>query len=111
MCHSIKTLFYELGASPAIYELDKDPQGRDMEQALFGAFGSTQAVPAVFIGGGYVGSAKDIISFHVNGSLKKMLKDSKAIWLWLVTINSLTYIYNLHSFYYVISWSLIYIFI
>ncbi|KAJ4892554.1 putative glutaredoxin-C12 [Raphanus sativus] len=81
MCHSIKTLFYELGASPAIYELDKDPQGRDMEQALFGAFGSTQAVPAVFIGGGYVGSAKDIISFHVNGSLKKMLKDSKAIWL------------------------------
>ncbi|KAL0745928.1 hypothetical protein Bca101_101555 [Brassica carinata] len=48
---SIKTLFYELGASPAIYELDKDPQGRDMEQALFGAFGSTQVVPAVFVGG------------------------------------------------------------
>ncbi|KAH0881804.1 hypothetical protein HID58_057900 [Brassica napus] len=46
MCHSIKTLFYELGASPAVHELDKDPQGRDMEQALFGAFGSTQAVPA-----------------------------------------------------------------
>ncbi|RID60813.1 hypothetical protein BRARA_E00010 [Brassica rapa] len=81
MCHSIKTLFYELGASPAVHELDKDPQGRDMEQALFGASGSTQAVPAVFIGGRYVGSAKDIISFHVNGSLKQMLKDSKAIWL------------------------------
>lgn len=86
MCHSIKTLFYELGASPAIYELDKDPQGRDMEQALFGAFGSTQVVPAVFIGGRYVGSAKDIISFHVNGSLKQMLKDSKAIWFWLLLI-------------------------
>ncbi|KAJ0258083.1 putative glutaredoxin-C12 [Hirschfeldia incana] len=81
MCHSIMTLFYELGASPAIYELDKDPQGRDMEQALFKAFDSTQAVPAVFIGGRYVGSAKDIISLHVNGSLKQMLKESKAIWL------------------------------
>lgn len=81
MCHSIKTLFYELGASPAIHELDKDPQGREMERALFRTFGSNQAVPAVFIGGRYVGSAKDVISFHLDGSLKKMLKDSKAIWL------------------------------
>ncbi|CAA7044204.1 unnamed protein product [Microthlaspi erraticum] len=81
MCHSIKTLFYELGASPAIHELDKDPQGREMERALFRTFGSNQAVPAVFIGGRYVGSAKDVISFHLDGSLKKMLKESKAIWL------------------------------
>ncbi|KAF2616371.1 hypothetical protein F2Q68_00041945 [Brassica cretica] len=34
MCHSIKTLFYELGASPAIHELDKDSEGREMERAL-----------------------------------------------------------------------------
>ncbi|KAG7531130.1 Thioredoxin-like superfamily [Arabidopsis suecica] len=81
MCHSIKTLFYELGASPAIHELDKDPQGRDMERALFRVFGSNPAVPAVFVGGRFVGSAKDVISFHVDGSLKQMLKDSKAIWL------------------------------
>ncbi|ESQ39433.1 hypothetical protein EUTSA_v10001771mg, partial [Eutrema salsugineum] len=72
MCHSIKTLFYEL---------DKDPYGRDMERALFKTFGSNQSIPAVFIGGRYVGSAKDVISFHVDGSLKQMLKDSKAIWL------------------------------
>ncbi|GMJ09167.1 hypothetical protein HRI_004585900 [Hibiscus trionum] len=79
MCYSIKTLFYELGASPAIHELDHDPNGRDMERALRG-LGCDPSVPAVFIGGRFVGSAKDVISLHVDGSLKQMLKDAKAIW-------------------------------
>lgn len=79
MCHSIKQLFYELGASPAIHELDQDANGREMEQALKG-LGRTPSVPAVFIGGKYVGSSKDIISLHVDGSLKQMLIDAKAIW-------------------------------
>ncbi|KAJ0053717.1 glutaredoxin-C11-like [Pistacia vera] len=78
MCHSIKTLFYELGASPAIHELDHDANGREIERALRAqGYGS---VPAVFIGGRYVGSAKDVISLHVDGSLKQMLIDAKAIW-------------------------------
>ncbi|KAB2017213.1 hypothetical protein CXB51_019534 [Gossypium anomalum] len=79
MCYSIKTLFYELGASPAIHELDQDPYGRDMERALR-ALGCDPSVPAVFIGGRFVGSSKDVISLHVDGSLKQMLKDAKAIW-------------------------------
>ncbi|KAH1107182.1 hypothetical protein J1N35_010950 [Gossypium stocksii] len=79
MCYSIKTLFYELGASPAIHELDEDPYGRDMERALR-ALGCDPSVPAVFIGGRFVGSSKDVISLHVDGSLKQMLKDAKAIW-------------------------------
>ncbi|KAF2298561.1 hypothetical protein GH714_024121 [Hevea brasiliensis] len=48
MCHSIKTLFYELGASPAIHELDRDASGREMEWALRG-LGCNPSVPAVFI--------------------------------------------------------------
>ncbi|KAG2324582.1 hypothetical protein Bca4012_039104 [Brassica carinata] len=76
-----KTLFYELGASPTAHELDKDPEGREMERALRALGSSNPAVPAVFVGGSYIGSAKDIISFHVNGSLKQMLKDANAIWL------------------------------
>lgn len=80
MCHSIKSLFYELGASPAIHELDRDPSGREMEWALR-KLGCSPSVPAVFIGGRYVGSAKDIISLHVDGSLKQMLIDARAIWL------------------------------
>ncbi|KAL3626027.1 Glutaredoxin-C11 [Castilleja foliolosa] len=80
MCHSIKALFYELGASPAVYELDQDhAHGNEMERALRG-LGCSPAIPAVFIGGKYVGSAKDVISRHVDGSLKQMLINAKAIW-------------------------------
>ncbi|XP_004494334.1 glutaredoxin-C11 [Cicer arietinum] len=80
MCHSIKQLFYELGASPAVYELDNDSSyGREMEWALKG-LGCNPSVPAVFIGGKFVGSSKDVISLHVDGSLKQMLMDAKAIW-------------------------------
>ncbi|KAE8009583.1 hypothetical protein FH972_006014 [Carpinus fangiana] len=80
MCHSIKQLFYELGASPAIHELDQYADGREMEYALRGLQGRNPSVPAVFIGGKYVGSAKDIISLHVDGSLKQKLIDARAIW-------------------------------
>ncbi|KAB1228173.1 Glutaredoxin-C11 [Morella rubra] len=80
MCYSIKQLFYELGASPAIHELDQLDNGKEMEYALRSGLGCNPSVPAVFIGGKYVGSARDIISLHVDGSLKQMLIDAKAIW-------------------------------
>ncbi|GER35242.1 glutaredoxin [Striga asiatica] len=79
MCHSIKALFYELGASPAVHELDHDPTGREMEWALR-ALGCNPTVPAVFVGGEFVGSARDVISLHVDGTLKKRLIKAKAIW-------------------------------
>lgn len=79
MCHSITQLFYELGASPAVHELDNDAHGREMERALR-SLGCNPAVPAVFIGGKFVGSSKDVISLHVDGSLKQMLMAAKAIW-------------------------------
>ncbi|XP_074263261.1 glutaredoxin-C11-like [Silene latifolia] len=79
MCHSIKTLFYDLGASPAVYELDREPKGREMEWALQ-RLGCNPTVPAVFIGGNYVGSAKDVLGAHLNGSLRDMLIEAKAIW-------------------------------
>lgn len=79
MCHSIKALFYELGASPAIHELDHDPSGREMEWALQ-RLGCSPSVPAVFIGGKFRGVAKDVISLHVDGSLKQKLIKASAIW-------------------------------
>ncbi|XP_019164293.1 PREDICTED: glutaredoxin-C11-like [Ipomoea nil] len=80
MCHSIKALFYELGASPAVHELDQDDvSGREMEWALR-SMGCNPSVPAVFVGGHFVGSAKDVISLHLDGSLKQMLINAKAIW-------------------------------
>ncbi|CAN0899045.1 GRXC11 [Linum grandiflorum] len=81
MCHSIKQLFYELGASPAIHEVDREANGREMEWALRGLGGAySTTVPAVFIGGRYVGSAKEVLSLHLDGTLKQMLIDANAIW-------------------------------
>ncbi|XP_047957431.1 glutaredoxin-C11-like [Salvia hispanica] len=80
MCHSMKALLYELGASPAVYELDQHVNGAQMERGLR-ALGCCPVVPVVFIGGALVGSAEDIISLHVDGSLKHMLINAKAIWL------------------------------
>ena len=79
MCHSISTLFYDLGASPAVYELDREARGREMECALQ-RLGCNPTVPAVFIGGKFVGSAKDVLGAHLNGSLRDKLIEAKAIW-------------------------------
>lgn len=79
MCHSIKALFYEHGASPAVHELDQEANGKEMEYALQ-MLGCNPSVPAVFIGGKYIGSAKDVISLHVDGSLKEKLIEARAIW-------------------------------
>ncbi|KAF8035300.1 hypothetical protein BT93_C1351 [Corymbia citriodora subsp. variegata] len=80
MCHAIKRLFYDQGVSPAIHELDEDPRGKEMERALI-RLGCNPAVPAVFIGGKFVGSANAVMTLQLNGSLKKMLKDAGALWL------------------------------
>ncbi|KAF8394523.1 hypothetical protein HHK36_020733 [Tetracentron sinense] len=80
MSHAIKRFFYELGVSPAIYELDEDSRGRDMELALL-SLGCSPSVPAVFIGGVMVGSTENVMSLHIDGSLIPMLKDAGAIWL------------------------------
>ncbi|KAJ9181957.1 hypothetical protein P3X46_006000 [Hevea brasiliensis] len=53
MCHATNGLFYEQGMSPAIYELDEDPKGKEMEWALM-RLGCNPSVPAVFIGGKFV---------------------------------------------------------
>ncbi|XP_047316616.1 glutaredoxin-C11-like [Impatiens glandulifera] len=79
MCHSIKVIFYELGASPAIHELDQEISGKEMEGALRGL--GCKSVPAVFIGGKFIGSSKDVISHHLDGSLRQMLIEARAIWL------------------------------
>ncbi|KAL9228141.1 hypothetical protein vseg_003753 [Gypsophila vaccaria] len=79
MCHSIMTLFHDLGASPAVYELDREVTGREMEWALQQS-GCSPTVPAVFIGGNYIGSAKDVLGAHLSGSLRDKLIEAKAIW-------------------------------
>ncbi|OEL12615.1 hypothetical protein BAE44_0026359 [Dichanthelium oligosanthes] len=89
MCHAVKRLFRGLGASPAVHELDEDPRGREIERALGGIVGRRSGggggpaapVPAVFIGGAYVGPMEAVMSLHLGGRLVPLLRAAGAIWL------------------------------
>ncbi|XP_047951494.1 monothiol glutaredoxin-S5-like [Salvia hispanica] len=80
MSHTIKSLFYDFGVNPTIYELDEMSWGQEIEQALM-RLGGNQALPAVFIGGEFVGGANEIMSLHLKRSLKPMLKRAGALWV------------------------------
>lgn len=80
MCHAIKRLFYDQGVNPTVYELDEQKHGREMEAALK-RLGCSPTLPAVFIGGKFVGSTHDVLTLQLDGTLKKMLKDAGALWL------------------------------
>ncbi|KAL8524965.1 hypothetical protein ACS0TY_014552 [Phlomoides rotata] len=78
--HTIKSLFYDFGVNPTIYELDEMSMGREIEQAL-SRLGCNPTSPVVFIGGEFVGGANEIMSLHLNSTLKPMLKSAGALWV------------------------------
>ncbi|XP_047335137.1 monothiol glutaredoxin-S9-like [Impatiens glandulifera] len=73
LSYVVHVLFHELGANPVVYEIDKDPEGREMEKALV-KLGCKAPVPAVFIGGNLIGSTNEVMSLHLSGSLIPLLK-------------------------------------
>ena len=73
LCYAVNILFQELGANPLVYEIDHDPEGREIEKALL-KLGCNAPVPAVFIAGKLIGSTNEIMSLHLSGSLTRMLK-------------------------------------
>lgn len=77
LCYAVNILFHDLGVIPAIHEIDKDPEGKEMEKALT-RLGCTAPVPAVFIGGKLVGSTNEIMSLHLSGSLIPLLRPYRA---------------------------------
>ncbi|XP_004486045.1 monothiol glutaredoxin-S2-like [Cicer arietinum] len=80
MCHTIKTLLSDFGVNPEVHELDEINGGRDIEQALL-RLGCNPSVPAVFIGGEFVGGANEVMSLHLNRSLIPMLRRAGALWV------------------------------
>ncbi|KAB2009717.1 hypothetical protein ERO13_D10G167900v2 [Gossypium hirsutum] len=80
MSHTIKTLFYDFGVNPAVHELDEISRGREIEQTL-SRLGCNPSVPAVFIGGEFVGGANEVMSLHLNRSLIPMLRRVGALWV------------------------------
>ncbi|KAK9161482.1 hypothetical protein Syun_007823 [Stephania yunnanensis] len=77
MCHTVKVLFEGIGVHPIVHEIDQiSNEGKNIEKALMAlaaGSGSTAAVPAVFIGGAYVGSTNEVMSMHLGGSLLPLL--------------------------------------
>ncbi|GAA0185218.1 hypothetical protein Leryth_019120 [Lithospermum erythrorhizon] len=81
MCYTIKSLFADFGVNAVAYELDEMPRGREIEQALKQRLGCNPITPAVFIGGQLVGGENEVMSLHLQRSLKPMLKRAGALWL------------------------------
>ncbi|KAM5563939.1 monothiol glutaredoxin-S6-like [Rosa sericea] len=81
MSHSIKTLLYDFGANPTVYELDQMPNGQQIERALL-QLGCRPSVPAVFIGQQFIGGTNTVMSLHMQNKLVPLLMRAKAIWIW-----------------------------
>ncbi|GAA0156765.1 hypothetical protein Leryth_019121 [Lithospermum erythrorhizon] len=80
MCYTIKSLISDFGVNPTVYELDEIPRGPEIEQALT-KFGCNPTAPAVFIGGELVGGENEVMSLHLQRSLKPMLRRAGALWV------------------------------
>ncbi|KAG6593164.1 monothiol glutaredoxin-S11-like [Cucurbita pepo subsp. pepo] len=78
LSYAVKILLGELGFNPFVYEIDQDPDCREIEKALM-RLGCSAPVPAVFIGGKLIGSTNEIMSLHLSGDLTKMLVQSRAL--------------------------------
>ncbi|KAL5791735.1 hypothetical protein ACOSP7_000329 [Xanthoceras sorbifolium] len=73
LSYAVHILFQELGVNPLVYEIDQDPEGREIEKALM-RMGCNAPIPAVFIAGRLVGSTNEVMSLHLSGALTPLLK-------------------------------------
>ena len=80
MSHSVETLIRGFGANPTVYDLDRIPNGQQIERALT-QLGFRQSVPAVFIGQQLVGNERNVMSLHIQNQLVPLLIQAGAIWI------------------------------
>lgn len=79
-----KQFLISLGVAPTVVELDKQADGpaiRSFLHQLAAGTGTDQPVPAVFIGGKFVGGVQTLMTNHLNGTLVPLLKEVGALWL------------------------------
>jgi glutaredoxin 3 len=82
MCTVAKRLLFGLGVGPVIIELDEHAAGPDIQAVLYELYPDGQKpVPAVFVGGKFLGGVETLMACHINGSLVPLLKDAGALWL------------------------------
>lgn len=66
--HSMTSLISSFGVKPTVHEIDKMPDGQEIEGALI-LLGRQPSVPAVFVGNRLIGGAKEVMSLHLRGNL------------------------------------------
>lgn len=81
MCHTITKLFSDIGAHPVVYELDQEPEGKEMKRALGQLVARNPPVRAVFIGSQFIGSNERVMQLHITGALIPLLKEAGGVWL------------------------------
>ncbi|XP_030972687.1 glutaredoxin-C9-like [Quercus robur] len=82
MCTVAKRLLFGLGVGPTIIELDEHPAGHDIQAVLYDLCpDGQQSIPAIFIGGKFLGGIETLMACHINGSLVPLLKGAGALWL------------------------------
>ncbi|KAJ9686632.1 hypothetical protein PVL29_015484 [Vitis rotundifolia] len=65
MCHVVKQLLFGLGVGPTVVELA----------------GGRHSVPAVLVGGKFLGDIETLMVCHIDGTLVTLLKVTGALWL------------------------------
>ena len=68
-----KMLFEDMGVDTRVIELDEDPDGAEIQEALEDMTGQ-RTVPNTFINGKHVGGNDDVQALAFSGELEKMLK-------------------------------------
>ncbi|XP_004288932.1 PREDICTED: glutaredoxin-C1-like [Fragaria vesca subsp. vesca] len=83
MCTVAEHLLFSLGVGPTIVVLDRHVDGPAIREVLREMMEDEQqpAVPAVFIGGKFLGAVEALMAYHINGNLVPLLKHSGALWL------------------------------
>ncbi|XP_061351023.1 monothiol glutaredoxin-S6-like [Gastrolobium bilobum] len=80
LSHSIMSLIRSFGANLTVIELDKVTNGQHIERVLL-QMGCQPSVPAVFIGGNFIGDSKRIMTLHLRNELVPLLMNARAIWI------------------------------
>ncbi|GER36760.1 glutaredoxin family protein [Striga asiatica] len=79
MCHVVKQLLLGLGVGPALVEIDGGSEIHGLLLRL--SSGRRAVVPAVFVGGEYLGGVEAVMACHISGALVPLLKNAGALWL------------------------------